>query len=591
MLEPLTAAVLGAVAKKGVDFVAEAVASAAKGPSLVAWKTKERLHKRHATIRKLRLVKTLWQAEKAIDLATFFVPPFAMVKQKRTRVVSLDNLKETHCLVEGTVGQGKSILLRYLASMEVHNRRALPIFTELRRVAANQSLQGRILEDLSGLGFDIDWPTFEVLASSGKIALFLDAFDEVAEERREEIRAAIDDLCTHHPNLPIVVSSRPSCGIAESTALAVVPLCPLNLAEAKEVITKAEHDEYAALGIIKGIEAQGRQISQLLTTPLMVALLVFKYRASGAIPENEVAFYGDLFPLLLRRHDRHKGGYERPRKSKLSDDQLGACFDGVCYATRKIGKGVFSRQDMLNIVTQAAQAVAVPTPPDVFLRDISQITCLLLEEGSEFRFIHKSIQEFHAASFIRSRPDAQAEMFYAGARRNGHVWDEELRFLSQIDRHRFNKHLYLPLLYDRLWFTGTSMPADWSPSDTLADDAVSKGGYSVALNSAGLIKWRLYEVRAGPPNLVTWRLFEAFTKALGSFFADSLAAKKFATGDAKHGIKSETRISFEDLYNSAVDVPKLRQAMKTAMLELRDEAISIQQAIANVESPKDLFAF
>jgi len=38
-------------------------------------------------------------------------------------------------------------------------------------------------------------------------------------------------------------------------------------------------------------------------------------------------------------------------------------------------------------------------------------------------------------------------------------------------------------------------------------------------------------------------------------------------------------------------VPKLRQAMKTAMLELRDEAISIQQAIANVESPKDLFAF
>jgi hypothetical protein len=49
---------------------------------------------------------------------------------------------------------------------------------------------------------------------------------------------------------------------------------------------------------------------------------------------------------------------------------------------------------------------------DGFRHDIVHVTCLMQEEGYDIHFLHKSVLEFFAASFITSRTETQAKRFY-----------------------------------------------------------------------------------------------------------------------------------------------------------------------------------
>ncbi|MFH0258682.1 hypothetical protein ACGRL8_17000 [Vibrio rumoiensis] len=78
------------------------------------------------------------------------------------------------------------------------------------------------------------------------------------------------------------------------------------------------------------------------------------------------------------------------------------------------------------------------------LSDCIKNTCLLLEEGFNYHFIHKSIREYHSAKFISSSPNELKERFYTIAKNSTYKYRIELDFLSVIDEHYFNKYFLLP---------------------------------------------------------------------------------------------------------------------------------------------------
>jgi hypothetical protein len=64
----------------------------------------------------------------------------------------------------------------------------------------------------------------------------------------------------------------------------------------------------------------------------------------------------------------------------------------------------------------------------------------MLEDGfDETTFLHKSIMEYHAASFIKNAPDSTAYKFYHIAPSNMLSWGTVLLFLSSIDSYRYGK--------------------------------------------------------------------------------------------------------------------------------------------------------
>ena len=448
-LSTVATAITAAATKKGIDRLIDSLCTLGKdrfGSRLASWRAASQIDKIHTKARSVRLVKTLWQLEKEIDLLKFYHPSKISTDGKRVAVSDLESFPvDGNVVVQGTVGQGKSIFFRYLASIELTNASTIPLFIELRKVSNDVSIVNCCVKEMCVLGFVSDGDLFKFLAENGKILLLLDGFDEVPIDRRSSLIDELEQLSRTFEQTRILISSRPESGIEKSALFRVVQLSPLEGDEYKDVLKRICHSEEIANKIISGLDALP-QVRALLTTPLMVALLVFRYKADQSIPENAIAFYDQLFDLLLRRHDKAKAGFSRPRKSPLSDSALQNAFNAICYLTRKADRGQLTIS-MLTEATKRALArlgLTYATPDDV-IGDIVEITCLIEREGTDVRFLHKSIQEYHSACFIKEQPDDAAVDFYE-AMTSGlwRFWRQELRFLEQIDSYRYYKHFALP---------------------------------------------------------------------------------------------------------------------------------------------------
>lgn len=466
---PVTATALlasGIAAKRAVESVIADFYELAKtegGVLLKRWKASNHIDSVYKKAKAIRHVKTILQPEREVDLTSFYYPSKVKIDSKRVSVNRLSDFGfDGNILIEGTVGQGKSIFLRYLASVELFNGKRVPAFVELRRLRAGQSLLSYVLQELKALGFDMDEKLFSIFANKGRIVLCLDAFDEVKEELRVDLISEIEFLSRQYENLRILVTSRPNNGISTSPFLRVFQLCPLEGNEYEQVVIRLAHDETTALAINQGIKKDAAQVAKLLTGPLMVALLLIRYRIDQSLPHNEAAFYDALFNLLLQRHDKSKGGYVRPRKSKLSDSELLQFFNALCYFTRKVGETSFARAQLTKYAQSALKVSGHSVGVDNVLLDVIEITCLIVTDGDECRFIHKSVQEYHAAVFIRDQPENSGIAFYKAMDTRWKHWLQELRFLSVIDRYRFLKYFHIPQLRQLLQIEGP-VPIDFDP--------------------------------------------------------------------------------------------------------------------------------
>lgn len=473
MPEPLTtAAVTAAVTAGGIGVLKKSIEKAfnqfstrATGDAatkLAKWRAKKAVQVAVDRLFHLRMVKTIWQIDKAVDITEFYYPSKLRLLPGKPAVVNRisDIPHAGNVIIQGTVGQGKSIFLRHLATFEALDGIRLPLFIELRRILVNDTLESHIMNELSTLGVPASREVFSHLASSGQVALLLDAFDEVREERRERLIAELEILARKHPELPIIITSRPNSGIERSTLWVVVQLVPLEADEYEDVVKRLCHDEKVSAPIVAGLRTEtGSRITPMLTTPLMVALLVLRYRADQSIPETRADFFADLFMLLLQRHDKTKAGYVRQRKSKLGDKFLERVFVAICYLTKKRGESAFSNSTMFDITREALRiaGASIDSDADAVLDDVKFISCLLLEEGGEWRFLHKFVQEYHAASFIASFEDVAAQRFYDAMCANLErfsSWREELGFLQSIDTYRAFRMYLIPML-ERLFGTST----------------------------------------------------------------------------------------------------------------------------------------
>ena len=108
-----------------------------------------------------------------------------------------------------------------------------------------------------------------------------------------------------------------------------------------------------------------------------------------------------------------------------------------------------------------------PVDGDLVLADIIEITCLVLEEGGQCEFLHRSIQEYYAARFVARLPEEVAKEFYNAMCTSGHEWDNVLSFLAVIDAFRYRESFLLPASRQHLEIPGDPELVDESVVDRL----------------------------------------------------------------------------------------------------------------------------
>lgn len=401
----------------------------------------------------VRLVKTLWQVDKPVDVESFYCDSHVLLqtrgkkpRRKKVNYVSDLNSKDNF-VIQGIAGQGKSILLRHLfinqASLGTH----IPIFIELRRIQTNEKLLTHISRFLQMLDLPADPTIVEILLRSGKFMFFLDGFDEIAYNQVMSIINELEYLTSISRGCRFIITSRLDSPITMSPHFNVVSLDDLRRDEYQKLIRKLSDDRKYARAIVTAIKARQPSISQLLCTPLLVTLLLIAYKSYRTIPVQLSGFYEFIFINLLQRHDGTKPAFTRARRCSLNDNQYRQVFDAFCFESKKLNTKAFDYQQIYSLVNQAMSSLGIDEDVDAYIKDIKSITCLLLEESGQYRFIHGTVQDYYSASFVKNLPEPSAIRFYRACLDSPRFrfWLQELEFLSDIDPYRHTRYFLVPV--------------------------------------------------------------------------------------------------------------------------------------------------
>lgn len=417
--------------------------------SLSNWNTDRELDKIGQKLAKLENVRTMWSPNEDIGLHEFYYPSKILFQHQEIAVEFVKDLPTSHLIIEGTVGQGKSIFMRYLATQATceGGHAQLPVLLELRNIDKETKLRTLIDEYFTSIGLsDATSETFEYLAKSGKVLLLLDGFDEIPKECVVRTLREIASLQGKFTELQIVVSSRPNTAIHKTAGFSQAKLVPLSIDDYDPFLSRLNHplDRRDALiaAIIKG------SLTSVVSTPLMLTLVMMVYQRENHIPPTLPEFFDKLFHVVFTKHDGLKAGFARPHNTNLSERLLQKLFESFCFMVVQLGYGrTLKRGEFSAAFEEAIQYTdGCDCTEEHFKKDLVDVACLMLEEGLDLTtFLHKSILDYFSAAFIKNSTDEVAELFYTEVAKNGSInWEGTLHFLATIDSIRYSRLLVLP---------------------------------------------------------------------------------------------------------------------------------------------------
>ena len=416
---------------------------------LQKWGEKTFARKLAKRVRAIDEVKTIWNPEKEVSLSSFYYPSKLIIEGKPKLATRLFELDGKNAVIEGTVGQGKSILLRYLAIEEIlsNDAKRLPVFIELRSLSAKLTLQQAIIKQLSSYDIEVDEDSLNYLQRSGRLAYLLDGFDELEESLEMETLYELEFLSNKYPELLIIVTSRPNNAVQKSAAFKVIALAPLTPGDYIPFINKLGIPVAQGMQIREAIRKSPSKLASLISTPLMLTMVVIVYQSEYEIPETLPEFFDKLFHVVFTRHDKLKAAYTRKHYSGLSERRLQILFEAFCFMSMQNG---FTRSLSVEQFEKAFEEAAeyiedCKCDSETFKLDLTKVACLMIEEGLDTTtFLHKSIMEYYAASFIKHSADEVAAMFYADVLPDSRYWWEVLSFLRDIDTFRYSRDFAIP---------------------------------------------------------------------------------------------------------------------------------------------------
>lgn len=373
--------------------------------------------------------------------------------------VNIDNIIEIGegkvINIIGMAGHGKSTLMQKILYETIRKGKRLPIFIELRNLEELTIIE-KIKEILDSSGVTAEKEDIESALCSSRLILMLDGFDEISNDKRKKIYQEIDHIKSKLKT-PTIVSSRPHTEICKSTIAQEIRIKDLTEEDAINIIEKRMKPEEANLA--KEALNKNKTLLKSLITPILVSLFCACYPNSDIIPKTASDYYQRIFNILYEGHDLRKLFFSRQKEFPITIDVARSIFCAFCFLSLKDNKTIMSEDQAIDFVRKSIERCGLtPIGNDTknCLSDIVKITSLLKEDGFEqYAFIHKSIQEYHTALFIKDTDEDTRESISSSIL-NG-LLDHQTKylgvanFLHSIDNINTIKRIAIPC-FERLGF-------------------------------------------------------------------------------------------------------------------------------------------
>lgn len=457
-------------------------------------------------IARVQKIRTIHSPEADVLLEDIYYPLQLTVASNKDKIAIKDGQVISYSGIAniiGIAGQGKSTIARKLFIEEIKLGNRFPFFIELRRLT-NGSIIETLSELLKDCGIKCNVENVNEFLLSGTILLILDGFDEVLPNSRLAVLTQIRVLNDRF-SCPIISTSRPDTEICHDSGINNLHVDKLKKENVKGILKKiSNQDEYNDLCQILN---RNESLQETLITPILVNLLYICYPYWDSVPTNVVEFYNRLFSTLYYRHDKLKL-YARPRASSVSAVNSYWCFNAICFYSHFKGEYDFTEDQLVEYVTKALRSKGIDiTEATGYLKDICNITCLIQNDGFDrYVFLHKSIQEFHAAYFISKMPFEKKSIIYKRFVNEVSVSDKNnnvIKFLKYIDDHDF-KTLFIIEAYHRSKIVDQNGNLDMTTISEIFNHYIDSSYVEFTMNS-GEVKNRKIQSRSWGGDSAEWR--------------------------------------------------------------------------------------
>ena len=366
----------------------------------------------------------------------------------------------------GIAGQGKSTILRKIFIEQLKLGEKIPFFIELRKaekIGVKKYLEMILLD----CGIAASEKIVIELLKSHKVVLMLDGFDEI---NSEYVSTVMDEILSINNQLStqMITTTRPDTRICNEPNITNYKVEFLSKEDIISIISK--------LNIKNGIDAdlmpalletlsKNDNLSEVMNLPILVNLFYVSYPYLDSVPESAVDFYSSLFVTLYLRHDKIKN-HDREKSSPLSYKEAFECFNALCFMSLNDNNLDFTEISLSRYVESSMKVNGLlndKNKPEHLLQDFIKVTCLIQKDGfNRYVFLHKSIQEYHAAEFVKNLSVDKKPFFYEELSKNLCVdtkFANVIKFLIEIERENTIKLMLIPLC-EKFDIDGWGFPSD-----------------------------------------------------------------------------------------------------------------------------------
>lgn len=539
------------------------------------------------------LIKTIASPDSYVHVDEIYVP-LELSGHSRIEVengTTLDNSSRASLIV-GLAGQGKSTILRKLLSNNISKISRLPFFYELKHYAGGE-IEVAISNNLSAQGIEFSPGGLKKILNDSNVRLFLDAFDECPSDHKASLFQEIDKLVRKY-NCNIICTTRPDTELDALVGVDIYRVEFLKPRQIQSIIHKTCSDPSKAAELCGALEKSHfhKESDSVLRSPILVVLFCVSYNLGISIPESLSQFYKNIFDTVFLKHDNLKGSVSRERHWNDDRSIYRNVFDYFCFISQRKSLASFSSSELAGLIAESLGYFSKDSAvADVIASELIEITNLLIKDGyDEYKFIHKSIQEFYCASFLAAGLNTEKKQgFYRKcAEEIGfyNIFSNTLLFMKEIDSFDYLAFFVAPAVSKMLGLNMQSINDDYIVDCHLKEKYMASVMYVVRYEEGfdrrggATVIAEVFSAKISPGvrNTFTYKLFSTACdfiqmKHLSEGVIKIIASKSKSLGeglyeidlkailpyievaeaDIEHGLMLSLGVLYRREYNSAID--------------------------------------